>query len=151
MGNKQVETLTGVICILLSGVLAIYITTRPWHTPGADIMAHSSFFPLVITGGVAAMGVWQCLWGMSRAATPGLVTINKKGILLLLGAAACTAAMPYLGFLISYVAFLFFAMWLWGERRRSLLLPVSLGLPLLIYIVLGKILHVTYPSGLIPF
>ena len=151
MRIKQAEILCGVFCVVLAAALAAYITASPWHTPGAEIMDHNSFFPLTACAMLAILGTWQCFWAMRLPASEVFVRINARGLCLLALWVIFAWTMPFLGFLAGGVIFLCLSMVIWGERRLHLLLPVGIGLPLAVYIVLGKLLHVSYPKGIIPF
>lgn len=151
MRAKQAEIFCGIICIVLAACLAMYITASPWHTPGADIMDHNSFFPLTACAMLAILGAWQCLWAMRLPASEIFVRLNMRGLFLLALWTLFGFLLPVLGFLAGGVIFLCLSMFIWGERRIPLLLTVGTGLPLAIYIVLGKLLHVSYPQGIIPF
>lgn len=151
MRTKHAELLCGVACIAIAALLAAYITTSSWHTPGAEIMDHNSFFPLTACAMLGVLGLRQCLWALRLPDVETFVRLNLCGLLLLGVWLVFAFAMPFLGFLAGGVIFLCLSMYIWGERRIGLLASVGAGLPLGIYIVLGKLLHVSYPKGIIPF
>ena len=145
------EIVTGCLCILIAASLVLYIRTTSWYTPGVEIMDNTSFFPLGACIILGLLGVRQCLWAMRLPLSQEFVRINYKGILLIALWLVYAFLLPTLGFLAGSVIFLILSMLLWGEKRWRYMIPVAVCLPLSIYIVLGKILHVGYPAGIIPF
>jgi hypothetical protein len=151
MSAKQAEIFTGIVCIIIAVVLAFYITTTSWYTPGAPLMDNTSFFPLAACSLIGILGVIQCIEGAKlRSIDKNTVSINIKGIFLIGLWLLFALSMYFWGFLAGGAIFLSLSMILWGERRKLFILSVGIGIPLLIYIILGKILLVSYPRGLIP-
>ena len=151
MRARHAEILTGGVCIAIAIGITLYILNSTWHTPGKPLMDHTSFFPLGSCLLISLLGAYQCYKGYKMADVPDEVRINVKGILLILMWVAFGYTMSTLGFLAGGIIFLCISFYLWGERRFHVLLPVGIFMPLLIYIVLGKLLHVSYPRGIIPF
>jgi hypothetical protein len=152
MNAKQAEIFTGVFCIIIAGALAFYITTTSWFTPGAPFMDNTSFFPFAACFLIGILGLVQCVKSArTRSSDKNVVSINLKGLLLIGLWLVFTMSMYFLGFLAGGILFLCCSMILWGERRKLFILPVGVGIPLLVYVVLGKMLLVSYPRGLIPF
>lgn len=151
MHSKHAEIVTGCICILIAVALILYIRTTSWYTPGAPMMDNTSIFPIGACVILALLGIRQCLWAMRLPLSDTYVTVNIKGIALVALWVAFAFLMPVLGFLAGGILFLALSIFLWGEKRLSYIFFPAICLPLVVYVTLGKILHVSYPKGILPF
>ena len=59
-------------------------------------------------------------------------------------------AMPRLGFVLSSVAICLGLSWLYGFRRYLVSIPVSVGVPLVLYLVLTRLMGIFLPQGILP-
>jgi len=151
MIQKNVERLSGVIVLLLAVALRIYIQTQPWHTPDLSIIDDSSFFPIIVCYCLMAFGIGIIISSRRRPVSIPIVTVNYKGLLLITLWVVYCFVLQSLGYLVASFIALLLSQFLCGERRMWLILAVSAGLSLMIYIILGKMLHVSFPQGVIPF
>ena len=151
MDQKKVEVLSGAILIFLAAALLAYMRTQPWYTPHLPVMDDSSFFPEIVSWSIGAFGVFHLLYALRLPASGVSVSLNCKGLVLILIWLVYGFVLQPLGFLAASACGLFLSQLLWGERRMSVVVPVSVALPLVIYVILGKMLHVAFPQGIIPF
>jgi len=151
MNYKKVELVSGLVLVLLAGSLFLYMRTRPWYTPELSVIDNSSFFPTVVTACIGLFGIVQIIYATRLPAADVNVVLNPRGLVLIAIWAGYGFVLMPLGFLASSVLALFLSQVLWGERRMWIVIPVSLALPLTIYVILGKILHASFPQGIIPF
>lgn len=151
INQKTVELVAGAVLMALSAALFFYMRTRPWYTPQLSVIDDSSFFPTVVTVCIGVFGFVQIVYATHLAASDETVSINLRGLVLIAIWAGYCFVLTSLGFLVSSVAALFLSQVLWGERRMAVAIPVSVLLPLGVYVILGKILHASFPQGIIPF
>jgi hypothetical protein len=97
------------------------------------------------------MLTWQTI--ITRVKRPAIFTGITKGtklniavLFLLIG---YVAVLKHLGFLLSSMLLLFVLMTLFGERRKIVLLCVSIGLPLVLFFVFEKFAMVSLPQGVL--
>lgn len=151
MNSKKVELVSGLVLVALAAALFLYMRTRPWYTPELSVIDDSSFFPTVVTAGIGLFGIVQIVYATRLPASDVTVILNRRGLLLIAIWTLYALVLVPVGFLASSVVALFLSQVLWGERRMTVAIPVSLALPLAIYVILGKILHAAFPQGIIPF
>lgn len=151
MNAKKVELVSGLVLVVLAAALFLYMRTRPWYTPELSVIDDSSFFPTVVTAAIGLFGVVQIIYAARLPPSDVTVVLNRRGLLLIALWTVYALVLVPLGFLASSVAALFLSQVLWGERRMWVAIPVSVALPLGIYVILGKILHAAFPQGIIPF
>ena len=151
MNSKKVEIVAGLMLVVLAAALFLYMRTRPWYTPQLSVIDDSSFFPTVVTACIGLFGVVQIIYATRLPASEETVFLNLRGILLIAIWTLYGFVLVPLGFLASSVGALFLSQVLWGERRMLVAIPVSVVLPFAIYVILGKILHASFPQGIIPF
>lgn len=151
MNQKKVELVAGVVLMALSVALFLYMRTRPWYTPQLSVIDDSSFFPTVVTVCIGIFGFVQIVYATRLPATDATVSLNLRGLALIAIWAVYGLVLTSLGFLVASIAALFLSQVLWGERRMAVAIPVSVLLPLTVYVILGKILHASFPQGIIPF
>jgi len=151
MDQKKVEFLSGLIQVGLACALLVYMRTQPWYTPHLSVIDDSSFFPGIVAFAIGGFGVLQIVLAWRQPPSGVAVRLNPRGLVLIAIWLAYAFVLPTLGFLAAGAVALLLSQILWGERRMAVMLPVSAALPLMIYIVLGKMLHVNFPQGIIPF
>ena len=105
----------------------------------------AELFPRVVLGAIVALAM---LLAIMPASSPPLPRIPPmvwySGASLL----AFMALVPVIGMLPAMFVFLVGVGWMWGERRRLLLLVSSVGLTLAIWAVFVKGFGIQLPKGL---
>jgi hypothetical protein len=141
------------VAIALSalGIVVIWLT-RDFPVPKRGVGV--SAFPRILSSLLilfSIMLIWQAI--ITRVKCPAIFTGITKGtqlniavLFLLIG---YVAVLKHLGFLLSSMLLLFVLMTLFGERRKIVLLCVSIGLPFVLFLVFEKFAMVSLPQGVL--
>ena len=141
------------VAIALSalGIVVIWLT-RDFPVPKRGVGV--SAFPRILSSLLilfSIMLIWQAI--ITRVKRPAIFTGITKGtklnIVVLVLLIGYVAVLEHLGFLLASMCLLFVLMTLFGERRKIILLCVSIGLPLVLFLVFEKLAMVSLPQGVL--
>lgn len=148
--EARAEQLTGVILGLFSTLL--YFVLIPWQI--ADVKAAGlspRFLPEALAVLMLILSVSLFLNGYGKRNNPGQkyysfaakeTALVVKSLLVL---SAYIVLLEVAGYLLTTIVALGLLMYLYGQRRVKILLPVTIGLPVAIYLFFTKVLQIVLP------
>lgn len=150
---------TGVVALALVGILVL-IPMGIIMPGGIDIAALSpSFWPKIVLIGLAIAGVIILFQGFFPSANdaddeefseftlPWPIVLLKL-IISITVLFSYYFAIEYFGIVVSSIATLVALMLLGGEKRMTILLPVAIALPVLLYFFFTYVANVPLPLGM---
>lgn len=144
--------LAGLVLCAVTIAYASLIDTIPDrtlpNTPGPTFMP---WLVAAALGTLSLLLVGQAVVGLSRepASLAGFSNFDMKGLGLLAALAALLAAIPYLGFLYSSMAFFAAAMLLYGGRQPLLIAAAAIIIPLLLQLLFRHAFSIVLPAGIV--
>lgn len=151
MERRNADLLLGVVLVLLAVGLDVYIRTQPWYRPEASIIDDSSFFPLAACRILFLLSLFHLFKTWKSRPDTCRISVNGRGLVLVLLWTVYALCLDRAGFLLAGWVVLSLSQLLCGERRWKPVLSIGFGLPLFLYVVLGKLLGVSFPQGIIFF
>lgn len=128
------------------GYLALLLPARDLpNIPGP------SFFPVLIAAIVVGLSLallWHGIRGLRGAAKHlDLIEMDRKPAAMLVAFAVYIAALPFAGFLVASVPFAAVLIRLYGDRNRLLVVGVSVGLPVFLFMLFREGFGILLPTG----
>ena len=139
---KKNALLEGIILLILS----IIFTGESLKLRGEEALALSpALFPLIISISILILSI-ILIFKSFRERELLKKRDNIKPLLLIIGVSFLYLfLLPRLHFIVSSILYLLSFLFILGERRWKLILPISLITPLLIYFIFGNLLDVLLP------
>lgn len=139
---KKNALLEGIILLILS----IIFTGESLKLRGEEALALSpALFPLIISISILILSI-ILIFKSFRERELLKKRDNIKPLLLIIGVSFLYLfLLPRLHFIVSSTLYLLSFLFILGERRWKLILPISLITPLLIYFIFGNLLDVLLP------
>jgi hypothetical protein len=166
MERKHHEHIVAVIfCVVGIAMVLLSNTIPTMRAVEKSSVVNSRFFPRVMGSLLVAFSLIMLIENVVRGSSSKTSsaeaaemqehpTENLKREMLLLGSigALCLGFLGLLnitGFLLTSILFMFAFLMVLGNRRWVVVLPVSIGIPLAIYLIFEKLLNVLLPAGML--
>lgn len=106
-----------------------------------------AFYPNLLFTIILLCGVSLIYQGKKRKIKEPLPSFKWKALLpLVVALLLYVALMEYIGFIISTALFLLTAMWLFGERRVKVLVPVAIVATAVVYVLFTQAFMIVLPT-----
>lgn len=143
------DAIIALLLLLISG--GVYWESARW--PGDLFLGSAATMPRLVAGALALLACSLLAgWWQGLGAAPGEVGTAAELRRIAAAAAATTAYILLLetvGFILCTAGLALVLQWLMGQRDGRVLAGVSIGFPLLSYILFGMVLAVPLPDGLL--
>jgi len=138
-------------------VVIVYCSYMIWEQYAGSYRAESRNYALFMGGlaiALALVVITRSLFKPEPAdqedqATGSSFADYRTMVLVLAGAVAVVLTIQWLGYLISFLAFLLYALWVLGVRKLVPLLSISIITTLIVHFGLVKALGLPLPAGLL--
>jgi len=151
MTNKRIDIIIALILLLL--ILFVYTQSRTFPPRALYFVDRLNFFLLLLTGIYLFDSLLKLKQNVPEKTAEGLnesdTDYRRVIISLVCFALYVFVLIPLVGFLAATVLILFLIMYFLGIRSVSLLSGITVGLPLLLYLVFQVLLKIPLPVGLI--
>ncbi|WP_227378820.1 tripartite tricarboxylate transporter TctB family protein [Haladaptatus halobius] len=142
--NKLSSSPLSVVFILFS-LVVIYTASK---FPKRGLLG-PGFFPILISAGIIVFATADILSGTKTELEMTGLDFKLPAVVLIL-LVAYVLLMPILGFLVGSILFLFVLFHYSNIRSKPILITLSIGVPILLFYVFGRIFLVRLPEGIIP-
>jgi putative tricarboxylic transport membrane protein len=158
MTRKHMDIASAISFFAFSGLLFIGAGLMPTRK-GAAMVLNTGFYPQVLAIILAVLSV-MLLFEASRKPDcnekAGSFWESRKALILFLLTVGMLVAFPLLmqllGFAVTVLLFITALVWLLSareDRRVKVILPVSVGITVVVYIVFKVVLAIPFPSGIL--
>mgnify|MGYP004619295073 FL=1 len=147
--------LCAIPCLILSVVCLVCSRTYPKLQ--ADYMQVSaSFFPTVVSVMMVAMSVIMLIEAIVKPKYAEPLTPDQKkgylrGLLAILNIIAYALLFKPLGYIVSSIIAVFLMMLIFGNRKWKIMIPISIILPIILYLVFYYLMQTALPAGILQF
>lgn len=142
---STIELVASIITMGFGVFVLIYMNKTPSMYAKESSVNSPAFFPSIAAYGMIAIGV--CLLITSFTTDKGKTkTINLYSFLLILIWICFAVSAEYMGFILAGVVSLCLTLLLYGVKKWSTIILVSILSPIAIYFILGVALHVKFPT-----
>ncbi|MEG1578314.1 MAG: tripartite tricarboxylate transporter TctB family protein [Oscillospiraceae bacterium] len=150
--ESKAEKLLGIISVVFGLLLAFAII--PWQIDIVETAAwynQPRFFPYVISGMFAVLGALLFMSGIKKKDKPNQETYTLdltggKMVLITLGIVGVyVLALAFLPYIPCTIVGLGILMWIFGQRNLKVVIPVSIVLPIIIYLSFTYLLKLRLP------
>lgn len=149
MSSKARSDVADGIFFILLGIGALY-RAFDFHIPG-NMALSPSIFPVIVSAVIIALGAGQIYKTRTAATTPDAEGKNKVDVKavasVFLLCVLYVVAMPYIGFLLSTMLYLFLFLLLLREKSRLMICLVPIVTSLAVYLLFSKGLSVMLPAA----
>ncbi len=142
--------------VAIGGVMAVVFAVLAWQatllTNGTEFAPGPAFTPLWLGVFGAALAVLIAVRGRAAPAAPPVdLRAEARVALAVLGAVAALVAVPMLGFVTAFAAYLAFFAIVVERLRLPVALATSFAVVAFIYLVFARLLGVPFPVGPLGF
>ena len=139
------EMIAALISIALGIGGRILIANSKWGVPKANLANDAGFFPKMVYAGFILIGVILLIKSFFTNKEK-LISINLMAFVLVGIWALYLVLFQSLGFVVSSILAVFASMILWKVENKAVLFLVSIFVPAALYIGLGVLMHVRFPT-----
>ncbi len=148
MSRKQIELMFSGFMLLL-GIGFMYHTFDPeYQQMGIGAQVGPIFYPRILLVVWLLLSVGMLIEAAVKNGAKGKDISWKNALLMLLLIGLCVAAMEYIGFLLSSVAFFFISCLIFGYRRYFIMVPVSIAFPVGLWLIFVHVLNIPLPTSM---
>ena len=140
---KNSDTGSGLFLVVLGIVGVIYTQAQNFRS---TVGLSPGFFPtfLFIAIGICGLILTLKSFKLEKADFPKFKWGRLAAIIAML--AVYIVVMDFIGFIIATIVFLFASMWFYGETRIKILVPVSLVVTAVIYLLWTFVFNIPLPT-----
>ena len=149
------KNIVAALILIAIGLVYAYLTSNLPDRRAMANMPGADFFPNVVLVVFMVLAVSLLIQGLSMPreqaaanddALPAGGVIAKTLVLFIV----FTAVLPFLGFLLAGIPFIFTLMWMYGERRALRLAAGSILIPTFFFYLFREVFQILLPQGPLP-
>ena len=158
MTRKRMDIISAISLLASSGLLFIGAAMMPTRKGGALVL-NTGFYPQMLAIILAVLSVlllFEASRRPDRNEAADKLWESSKAFVLFLQTVAMLVVFPILmrvlGFAVTVLLFTTVLVWLLSareDRRVKVILPVSLGISVVVYVVFKIVLAIPFPSGIL--
>ena len=106
-----------------------------------------AFYPNILFSVIILCGIGLVYQGKTRTEKVPLPSFKWKQLFqMVIALLLYVFLMEYIGFVLSTILFMIVSMWLYGERRIKILLPVSVVVSVIVYLLFTQAFLIVLPT-----
>ncbi|WP_167512316.1 tripartite tricarboxylate transporter TctB family protein [Oceanidesulfovibrio marinus] len=148
MSRRLIEFMFGGVMMLLGVAFMIHTFDSAYKVMGIGAQVSPIFYPRILLTAWLLLSVGILIEAAFKKGKSSKDYSWKNALLMFLLIGLCVAAMEYIGFLLSTVAFFFASCLIFGYGRYSVLLPVGIIFPVALWLIFVEVLKIPLPTSM---
>jgi len=145
MHISLLERLLALFSVVLGIGFKWYLSGTNWVKSAKSPINNPAFFPNIIAWAFIVVGILLLLESM-KTDKDKTITMNFVGLPAIALWGLYVFAMQYIGFIIASIIAIALSMLYWGAKNKKAILIASVIPPVFVYLTLGRLLGVSFPT-----